>query len=296
MVILDADRNNLKSLPDEFDQLSSLKNLNFSHNQITSFPPVILKLQGLERLDLSENALGSLPSEISQLSNLESLRLGRTELKTLPENIGLLSNLEHLFLGNNKLNEIPAEIGMLAGLRSLWLEFNYLKSLPTTIGRLHNLYILDIEGGGPYFNNLGSLPLELCQLPNLKLILGEGKQYVGAQISSVILEMDAKRNKKSWWKFWKSEGKQVESQAAEFDRDEMRQEIIEAQKIHDSQMPMVLNMWQRIQHEYPDREFSSEDLLALGFPQEDVDYALQTFMDKGWIEATGLRQFRILSV
>jgi Leucine-rich repeat (LRR) protein len=80
---------NLKSLPPEIGQLTSLTQLILFDNDLTSLPPEIGELTSLTELNLSYNQFTSLPPEIRQLTAMKGLYLhGNAALEIPAEVLG----------------------------------------------------------------------------------------------------------------------------------------------------------------------------------------------------------------
>ncbi len=70
---LDLSRLYLTSLPDIFDELPGLVELQLGDNQLTSLPPSFSELKELEHLYLQQNPITSLPDSVVTLPKLETL-------------------------------------------------------------------------------------------------------------------------------------------------------------------------------------------------------------------------------
>ena len=160
---LDLSNFDLKSLPAEIGNLTSLVYLNLENNQLKSLPAEIGSLTSLGLFSVSNNQLQSLPAEIGNLTSLGLLSLDHNPLQSLPAEIGNLTSLVALNLNENILQSLPAEIGNLTSLVELHLFENLLKSLPVEIGNLTHLTYLDLED-----NRLQSLPAEIGNLTSLR--------------------------------------------------------------------------------------------------------------------------------
>lgn len=123
----------LKALPPEIGQLSSLRILLLSHNQLTELPQAIGHLKAMTTLVLSKNKLISLPSEIGQISSLVGLHLAHNQLRSVPAEIGQLSSLIQLNLANNQLSALPIELGRLHKLVELNLHGNRDLGIPLPV-------------------------------------------------------------------------------------------------------------------------------------------------------------------
>ncbi len=115
--------NHLSALPDEFQELQSLKELFLDGNDFRIFPKQVLSLQNLEWLDFSVNSLESIPDAIFTLSNLKVLNLSYNYyLKFLPESITKLKKLELLDVTRCCDLIIPKSIKSMSNLRIRGLE------------------------------------------------------------------------------------------------------------------------------------------------------------------------------
>ena len=141
--VLDLSNNQLRSLPDDFDQLQNLKILFLSQNKFDHLPEVLgrcsqLSMVGfkanrirtvsgaslpplLRWLILTDNAIEELPSEIGQLKYLQKLMLAGNQLKTLPNEMVNCTNLELIRLAANQLDPLPEWLLTLPKLS--WLAF-----------------------------------------------------------------------------------------------------------------------------------------------------------------------------
>jgi leucine-rich repeat protein SHOC2 len=86
--------------------------LNLGQNQLTSLPENIDSLTSLYSLDLSCNQLSSLPESIGNLTSLNCLNLDCNQLMRLPESIGNLINLKSLRLVDNPLIDLSSIKGL----------------------------------------------------------------------------------------------------------------------------------------------------------------------------------------
>jgi Leucine-rich repeat (LRR) protein len=198
LIGLNLYENNLKGvIPEEINQLTSLKYLHLGSNQLVDSVPTLSGLIGLESLNLSRNELsgslhfiselislmdldlranefsGSIPKAIGNLSILEALYLSGNNLTgSIPLEIGLMSNLSYLTLASNDLEgEVPAEIGDLSKLRGLLLNGNELSGMiPKEIGNLYELdylHLADNKLGGAIPSSIGNLnKLEFVDISN----------------------------------------------------------------------------------------------------------------------------------
>ncbi|KAJ1423625.1 Leucine-rich repeat [Sesbania bispinosa] len=192
-------------IPDAFQNLTSIQDLNLGHNSFTSVPYWLINLRSLVHLDLSDNPFKKTEaSGLSILKNmcslktldlsdsmailggsglshgnssgcrrydLEVLMLRRNRFKeSLPVLFGQLSKslaLRTLDLSGNLLHgTIPTHIDALSKLTALHLSNNQLQgTIPATLGRL-SLSVLDLSN-----NHLnGSIPESLGRLYSLRAL------------------------------------------------------------------------------------------------------------------------------
>lgn len=65
----------VKSLPEGFERLVNLTELDISANEFSEFPRSICSLSRLQHLDISQNAISALPDELYGLRSLEYLNV-----------------------------------------------------------------------------------------------------------------------------------------------------------------------------------------------------------------------------
>ena len=150
----------IKSLPESFGNLTSLRVFWLFHNQLQSLPESFGNLSALTNLYLSNNQLQSLPVSFGRLSALIELNLQRNQLKSLPKSIGDLSALKKLILHDNQLKSLPESFGNLTALNELNLCDNELQLLPESIADCKMLNTLFLRN-----NKLKKLPSKLDALP-----------------------------------------------------------------------------------------------------------------------------------
>jgi Leucine-rich repeat (LRR) protein/PKD repeat protein len=190
--------NNLKKLPDHFQQLSQLSLLDLSFNNFSDssrLSDVIDTLQlvtSLQTLQLTACQIKDLPNNFKNLSSLKSLNLNSNILESdgcailgslpviqaiyisgngltdLPPELSNLTTLQTLDASNNKLNPVPDVLNDIQGLKNLILSNNTITSLPEWFGtgEMHTLSQLTMD------NNKIVLPLpdSLAHLTNLTML------------------------------------------------------------------------------------------------------------------------------
>lgn len=120
-------------LPDMYEPLRSLQELNLGNNLFHTLHPTVFEhLPNLEKLILSKNPLKVISpgiiNVISSLPHLKVLNLSNTSLKTLPENVFHAPNyLEVLDLSYNQFKEPPVQLENTHSLKWLSLDGNPIK-------------------------------------------------------------------------------------------------------------------------------------------------------------------------
>lgn len=111
----------LTSLPNQWDHLPYLQNLQLRGNQLSQLPESIQSLRALTQLDLAYNQFEEVPTVLQKLPQLNELRLSGSSLKALPEWIGDLKQLEVLILNKSQIDHLPDSFRNLTRLRNLSL-------------------------------------------------------------------------------------------------------------------------------------------------------------------------------
>ncbi|XP_039170383.1 probable LRR receptor-like serine/threonine-protein kinase At1g53430 [Eucalyptus grandis] len=108
--------------PDEFGNLTYLREIDFTRNYISGSLPTTLTQIPLTILSALGNRISSIPKEIGNISMLKELILEDNLLEdTLEPNIGNLSRLRKLRVSaNNFVGTIPESFGNLKNLETLW--------------------------------------------------------------------------------------------------------------------------------------------------------------------------------
>ena len=114
LVVLELTENCISTIPDSFESLSNLKELNLSKNEINILPMKFFHcptIRSLLLLDLSGNQLKFLPNAISNLSTLKTLNMANNDLSKIGLTLGKMSQLKRLELkGNKNLKVLPGSI------------------------------------------------------------------------------------------------------------------------------------------------------------------------------------------
>lgn len=102
-------------LPDLFDQLPKLNNINLYRSSLRKLPPSFYRLTALAVLDIQESKIPEVPSELGQLKSLRAFVFSQ------PCSPAVLASLRGLSTLDCKCRkfEIPAEITQLTGLKQL---------------------------------------------------------------------------------------------------------------------------------------------------------------------------------
>jgi Leucine-rich repeat (LRR) protein len=180
------------SLPDSIGAWANVEGIAFSNNLLTGELPRA-EWARLEYIDLSGNRFnGTLPETMAGWSNLRTANFATNELLigTLPKWIGLWKNLERFDISYTGMGgTIPNEIGNWTNIITVNMASNnFTGSVPGSIGQWTNIEDFSIfsnmllTGSLPdsiagwaavrqiyvYDTGLtGTVPSELCQLPNL---------------------------------------------------------------------------------------------------------------------------------
>ena len=191
--------------PEEISHLQNLECLSLEHNQLTLLPSLFSSLaNSLQFLNLSDNPFTYLPPVVSQLVNLRSLWLENIGLTSFPSDVCSIVSLKKLSLARNSISEIGEEIGNLVNLRWLSLAKNKLLHLghrdsknSAHFSKLVRLEILVLQD-----NLLSEFPLVLCSLQNLasvnlkrnKIFSLSSDAVAHIMRSNVLVKLDLREN------------------------------------------------------------------------------------------------------
>jgi serine/threonine protein phosphatase PrpC/Leucine-rich repeat (LRR) protein len=140
---IDLHSNQIKKVPKELFEISSLQKLDLSNNQISELPSSFSS-SNISKLNISGNPLHSFPNSFPK--SIKQLYASFCELNKIPECFSSLKNLQILIASNNHLITIPS----FKSIQVLFLSNNkiaQIKELPSTLQKL------DLS-----FNPLSSLP------------------------------------------------------------------------------------------------------------------------------------------
>lgn len=130
----------LKALPSNFSQLSSVCMLDLSFNRLESVPDVLGQLHHLRHLHLQRNQITTVPMSLGQLlGHLKVLNLQHNQLSELPVGVCSCVTLETLNVEGNKIKNFSEDIEKLINLKQLHASCNALECLPASLCKLSNL-------------------------------------------------------------------------------------------------------------------------------------------------------------
>ncbi|XP_031266129.1 receptor-like protein EIX2 [Pistacia vera] len=171
LVHLDLHYNNIQGpIPDELQNLTSLRYLVLSYNRLnSSIPNWLYKFSHLEYLCLYNNNLqGMISEDIGNMTSINWLDLSLNKLEgKIPRSLGGLCKLRSILLSHIKLSQDISEVfDIFSGCVSDRIEHVYLLSshlsgcLPNQLGQfknIANLYLSDNMISGPIPVSLGEL-------------------------------------------------------------------------------------------------------------------------------------------
>ncbi|MBP7176401.1 MAG: hypothetical protein KBA53_09380 [Thermoclostridium sp.] len=191
--VLDLSFTNVKTLPEGFFLLKSIKkivteNCELDHKtaiirrlrtafpdaEIVTFCDAAIKIEdgtagneymGKETIKITEASLNYLPAQLFDADIVKELIIECWKLEELPDLFGKLQTLEKLKISiGQKINELPASIGSLINLKELRLEGAF-NAFPAEIGNLSNLEVLELKGA-----SITELPDFFPQLKELRAL------------------------------------------------------------------------------------------------------------------------------
>jgi len=141
---LDLSLNPISALPDQLEQLSSLRIFFCLGTRFTSIPSVVGRLPSLYMLSFKSNQLETI-AEDALPPTIEWLILTDNKLTTLPRSIGRCP-VRKLMLTNNRLKRLPDELAQCRSLEMIRLADNQLEALPAGFLALPKLAWMGIAG------------------------------------------------------------------------------------------------------------------------------------------------------
>ncbi|KAI3769364.1 hypothetical protein L6452_00465 [Arctium lappa] len=154
-------------LPEEFANLTFLREIDLSRNYINGTIPARLGQLRLSILSLLGNRIsGSVPGEIGDISTLEELILEDNLLSgPLPRNLGRLTRMRRFLVSaNNFTGSIPVSFGNLTNIEDFRIDGSTLSGrIPDFIGNWTRLKRLDLQGTSME----GPIPSTISLLTNL---------------------------------------------------------------------------------------------------------------------------------
>lgn len=171
-------RKSLETIPVEFFQLSTIKNIgSFScfDAELTDVSDKIAGLKKLHNLSLAKNALDTLPEFVGEFP-LQQINLRVNRFTEVPKLLGKIPTLELVYLAGNRIQHNLEILTNLPNLRELYLENNQITELPQEFTQLKKLKVLSLNNNKLGITDAGqnqsstgySLPLEISHLDNLE--------------------------------------------------------------------------------------------------------------------------------
>jgi hypothetical protein len=156
------------SLPDFFEHLPDLRELDVSINRLETLPDSLWRATQLTLLDLGFNPLKALPEGIVNMKALTSLSLRGCSLETLPVGLAGAKNLNKLILTECEKLDIDAALLVIARLPKLKELSLPLSCSLTSLAPLANLSLKSLLLSGTRVEHPVRLPSGLGQLKKLK--------------------------------------------------------------------------------------------------------------------------------
>uniref|UniRef100_A0A0E0L699 NB-ARC domain-containing protein n=1 Tax=Oryza punctata TaxID=4537 RepID=A0A0E0L699_ORYPU len=168
-MLLSADqRCDIKEVPPELCNCTSLIVLDFRSTRIKKLPREFRNLNKLRYLNLSQTDLDSVPESIKAFHDLNYLNLSRTNISVVPNFLGMVTSLVVLDLSHcDKLVEIHSDLSNLVRLERLDLQgCYYLSRLPQEMSRMENLVYVNILE----CSSLTRMPPDIARLAKLQVL------------------------------------------------------------------------------------------------------------------------------
>jgi Leucine rich repeat len=157
----------LESVPDIFDHLPELRELDISGNSLSTLPVSLWRAKELATLDISFNPLTTLADGIANMKALRALSLRGCHLRTLPDALAGAKNLTKLMLTECEELDVDAALQVIAKLPKIKdLSLPLARSL-TSLAPLAHLPIKELQLNGARVQHPDRLPAGLGQLKKL---------------------------------------------------------------------------------------------------------------------------------
>ena len=157
--VLRLQDNCLDQLPDEFEYLTALTDLDLEGNRMEFCPPIMSSLTSLTLLNMARNDISECPLPISSMTMLMELYLDHNRINALPIRMGRCARLIVLSLSHNQLTKLPSTVRDLTCLTHVNLAHNLFTIVPADLGLLVSLDFLDLSG-----NELESPPSQIIEM------------------------------------------------------------------------------------------------------------------------------------
>ncbi len=155
------------SLPDFFEHLPDLRELDVSINKLETLPESLWRATQITDLDLGFNPLKELPEGIGNMKALRTLSLRGCQIETLPQALTGAKNISNLILTECTKLDVDKALQIIAQLPKLKdLSLPLSRSL-TSLAPLANLPLKELYLSGVYVEHPDRLPAGLGQLKKL---------------------------------------------------------------------------------------------------------------------------------
>ncbi len=160
------EKNDLKTLPESFTQLTKLQRLNVSNNQIEEIPKWISDLKELKSFHLADNKITELPNTLGKLSNLKTLVVSNNPLAGTTahqkKQLGLPASVT-LFFKTPKEEEAEKKLFIACqedDVKSVQNWLNVLSTMPTPLKNTQDLSKIRDNYGLSILNWAGSVAVD----------------------------------------------------------------------------------------------------------------------------------------
>jgi Leucine-rich repeat (LRR) protein len=111
LVVLNMEKNNIKTLPKCFSKLIYLVSLSVKNNALQSLFPAVPACTSIETLDASHNYIRQIDPSIVHLRNLVSINILQNQIQDIPVEFGCLTNLRTLTADQRAVdNSVPSTV------------------------------------------------------------------------------------------------------------------------------------------------------------------------------------------